>query len=92
MTEYKSRPNSGAFFRNTKKDEGSKHPDFKGDITLSPELVKELADAVNSRREPKISLAGWSKESKAGVKYISLAVSGEWKGSGKSRSSDDPPF
>ena len=50
---------SGALFRNSKKDEGSRNsPDYTGDVLIAGARYR---------------LAGWIKESKRG-KFLSLAV------------------
>jgi hypothetical protein len=50
---------SGALFRNQRKEEGSKQPDYNGDVTIAG---------------TKYRLAGWVKEGKAG-KFLRIAVS-----------------
>lgn len=96
---YEARPNSGSVFPNDKKEKPS-HPDFRGDIVLSSDLVAELAKLVNSGKPAKFRIAGWKKESSKGMKYLSLqASSADFKASnGKatpkqsSFNTDDDPF
>ena len=56
--ENSKRENSGALFQNKKREKDT-HPHYKGEIMYKGELLY---------------LAGWIKESKAGDKYISLAI------------------
>lgn len=65
--------NQGALFINGRKQKES-HPDHRGEITLSTELLRELVAMTKSGKEPKIAIAGWNKKSKAGNQYISVAV------------------
>lgn len=73
---YEARPNSGVLFTNDKKG-NDKAPDVKGDIVLSPELVKELANLVNNNKPAKFRIAGWSKTSSGGNKFLSLKADAE---------------
>ena len=73
MTQYVPKPNTGSLFSNTKK-QSEKAPDRRGDITLSPELVRELANNVNAKKPAKIRVAGWDRTSAAGNQYVSLSV------------------
>lgn len=56
--------NSGVLFKNDKKTEGSKQPDYKGTINVNGE-EKELA--------------AWLREGKAGNKFLSLKLSEPYK-------------
>ena len=52
--------NKGALFRDTEKAEGSKKPDYTGKLNVNGKEFR---------------LAGWLRESKSGVKFLSLAIS-----------------
>lgn len=56
MTDFDN-SNSGVLFKNDKKAEGSKQPDYNGNAE------------VNSK---KVEIAGWIRTSKTGKKYMSL--------------------
>lgn len=56
--EYDNR-NRGALFKNDRKAPGTKQPDYRGTIDV---------DGVE------YELAGWVRESKKGVKFLSLSV------------------
>jgi hypothetical protein len=60
------RNNSGVLFRNLRKKEGSKQPDYRGDL---------LIDGA------RFELAAWIREAKNGRKFLALAVqvAGAWK-------------
>lgn len=55
-----NKPGTGALFKNERKQKDT-HPDYTGKLILPD--GKEM------------SLAGWSKESKSGKKYMSLSLS-----------------
>lgn len=52
--------NSGALFKNNKKEEGSNQPDYNGECEI---------DGIKRR------ISAWLKTSKSGTKYMSLAFS-----------------
>lgn len=52
--------NKGALFRDTEKAEGSKKPDYTGKLNVAGKDYR---------------LAGWLRESKSGVKFLSIAIS-----------------
>lgn len=54
---YEKKPESGALFRNDKKEKDS-HPDYKGDALIDGKLYW---------------VSSWVNESKGGKKYMSLA-------------------
>lgn len=74
MATYDNK-NSGVLFKNKNKKQDN-HPDFTGHIYL--------ADGT------KMSLAGWSKTSKNGEKYISLAMR-DWKDDGNKKADGGDP-
>lgn len=55
---FQERDNSGALFRNERKTEGSKQPDYNGTATVNGKKMK---------------ISAWVKESKAGKKYFSFS-------------------
>ena len=55
---YAPKEGSGALFRN-RKDEGTAQPDFRGDLLVGGVLYR---------------LVGWTKETKDGRKFLSLAA------------------
>ena len=55
---FELKEGQGSFFRNDKKPEGSKQPDYRGDLMLDGTLME---------------IAGWIKEGKNG-KWMSLSV------------------
>lgn len=63
---------TGALFTNNKKSEN--HPDFRGEITITNTLLREIVDEVKAGREAKLSIAAWEKVSKKGNTYLSLNV------------------
>ena len=70
--EYKPR---GALFSNKEKVL-EKHPDYSGDIEISPALIADLnAQLASGVPLPKIRLAGWDKEGPSAGAYISLSPS-----------------
>jgi predicted transglutaminase-like protease len=75
MADYSNRDmTQGALFINNRKKQ-TNHPDFRGELTLSKALLKELVEKVKEGKEAKLSLAVWKKKSKAGNEYQSIAAS-----------------
>lgn len=74
---FEQKPNSGAMFRNEKKNTPN-HPDMRGEIHLDRAFLYNLMDK-NSNPLIKVSISGWSKESAAGKQYLSLSVSEPWE-------------
>lgn len=73
MADYNKKDiTQGALFVNGRKS-ASNQPDFRGELTLSKALLKELVEAVKSGGEAKLSLSVWKKQSKAGNEYMSVA-------------------
>jgi len=74
MADYQNRDmTQGALFINNRKQKVS-HPDFRGELTLSRALLKELVERVKEGKEAKLTLAVWKKQSKAGNEYQSIAA------------------
>jgi hypothetical protein len=74
MADYSNKDmTQGALFINNRKKQ-TNHPDFRGELTLSKALLKELVEKVKEGKEAKLSLAVWKKQSKAGNEYQSIAA------------------
>lgn len=74
MADYKNRDmTQGALFINNRKG-SQNHPDFRGELTLSKALLKELVEKAKAGEEAKMSLAVWKKTSKAGNEFMSVAA------------------
>jgi len=89
MADYQNRDmTQGALFINNRKQKAS-HPDFRGELTLSKALLKELVERVKEGKEAKLTLAVWKKQSKAGNEYQSIAaqIHTEYK-----KDSEEVPF
>ena len=63
----------GALFENDRRSKDS-HPNFRGELTLTKPLLKELVDMAKENREIKISLSVWNKVAKSGKAYMSIAA------------------
>ena len=70
---FEQKPNSGAMFRNTQK-KSENHPDMRGDVYLDKTFLINMMDKSKGPLV-KVSISGWSKESAAGKKYLSLSAS-----------------
>lgn len=70
MAQY---PNSGAIFRNRDKS-NDRAPDWRGDVELDTELLKELIAVAKNRQPIKLSIAGWEKEGQKAGTFISVKV------------------
>ena len=74
MAEYQNRDiTQGALFINNRKT-SQNQPDFRGELTLSKALLKELVEKAKAGEEAKMSLSVWKKKSKAGNEFMSLAA------------------
>jgi predicted transglutaminase-like protease len=75
MAEYQNRDiTQGALFINDRKKQALS-PDFRGELTLSKALLKELVGKVKEGKEAKLALSVWKKKSAAGNEYQSVAAS-----------------
>jgi len=70
---FEQKPNTGAMFRNTQK-KSDNHPDMRGNVHLDKTFLINMMDKSKGPLV-KISLSGWSNESAAGKKYLSLSAS-----------------
>ena len=72
----------GALFKNDRK-QGNNHPDYKGNFTLTRELLSDWAAALGSSNELKVYMSAWIKKGQTG-NYLSLSVEAPWKKDGGS--------
>ena len=75
MTDYQSKypRGNGALFINQRKQKET-HPDFEGNVELTPEQVKALIHMIKSNHPVKLQLKGWNKTAPSGLQYISMAT------------------
>jgi hypothetical protein len=63
----------GAFFANNRKQKES-HPDYRGELRLSKEVIESLIDQMSHGVQfPAIEISGWKKTSASGTVFISLS-------------------
>lgn len=62
----------GALFINTRRSKDN-HPNYRGEITISKSLLRELVERAKQGGDIKIALAAWERKSKAGNRYLSVA-------------------
>jgi len=65
-------PPSGMLRKNIKGTD--RHPDYRGDLAFSNEVVESLYQQMQNGEEPKVSLAAWLKQGQSG-KFLSLSAS-----------------
>ena len=70
-TPYKAPPNSGSAFENNSSNE--KAPAFSGNLTLSPDLLKQLPKNEDGHLTLRVAL--WKKKSASGKNYLSIQAS-----------------
>jgi hypothetical protein len=63
----------GALFENTRRNKDSQ-PNFRGDLTLTKPLLKELVEMAKAGKEIKMSLSVWNKRARSGTEYMSIAA------------------
>jgi uncharacterized protein (DUF736 family) len=76
-------------FRNAQKKTDN-HPDMRGDVFLDKTFLINMMDKSKGALV-KISLSGWSKESAAGKKYLSLSASEPYE-KPQAQQEDDLPY
>lgn len=76
MSKFEQKDQSGALFRNERKEEGSNQPDYTGN------------GKVNGQE---VAISAWLKTSKGGKKYLSLAFKEPWRGTKVAGDDDVPP-
>lgn len=84
---FEVKPNTGALFPNQEK-KTDKYPDMRGDVHLDKTFLIGLMDKANGPTV-KVSLGAWKKESKEGMKFLSLAASEPYE---KSASTTSNPW
>jgi hypothetical protein len=69
MSQY---PPSGALFRKDKKTEQS--PDMDGYVEIDDQMLSDIAQEIqaSSDRKTKLHIACWTRESKSGMKFMSI--------------------
>ena len=70
---FEVKPNTGVLFPNQEK-KTDKYPDMRGSVDLDKTFLIEMMDKSKGATV-KISLGAWKKESKEGMKFLSLAAS-----------------
>lgn len=80
MSNYQNKPGFGALFHNDKKPEGSKQPDYRGEMKL-----------LNGED---IELAIWIKLDKSNKKYLSISQSKPYNrdAPAPAKNDDEMPF
>lgn len=73
MSDYSDRTQGALFANHSKK--AANHPDFRGELTISKELLRELVELAKSGKDAKLEIAAWNKTSKGGVDYLSVSGS-----------------
>lgn len=76
MTTYDN-SNTGVLFPNDRKTNPNQ-PDFTGSVILSRELILYATREIGAGREPKLTIKGWKKTSKAGKGFVSLRAEEPW--------------
>jgi len=62
----------GALFTNNRKEKET-HPDLRGELELTPELLSLMQSQVNSGQQfGKVELVAWTKHSDKAGKYLSI--------------------
>lgn len=80
---------NGALFKNTRKEEGTKQPDYNGNIEVTKEWLDAQLAELGTKESLKINISGWKKESRNGP-YISMSVNAPFK-KGQTTQSRRPP-
>jgi len=71
---FEVKPNTGALFANTYKKTDDQQPDIRGDLVLDKTFLINIMDKSKDAT-CKISVSAWKKQSKDGLKYLSLTAS-----------------
>lgn len=74
MSEY-DKP-SGALFINQNKVQGSRQPDYTGNVELDKETIRDAVNQVNNGAKfARVELGGWNKVGPRAGDFISLKAS-----------------
>lgn len=65
MSQYDFPQTNGALFKNDYKEKPNQ-PDFKGDLEISGEQVREIIAMSKAGLQPKLRLAAWARQPKGG--------------------------
>ena len=85
-------PPGGALFTNQRKT-SDKHPDYRGNLEISVDLLKILVEQHKGSEKINMDLVGWKKVSKSGSSFLSLRAEKPYKKEEKSTPVfDDAPF
>lgn len=63
----------GVFFINNDK-QIEKHPDYRGNIVVSPDQIRMLIEMSKAGLEPKLQIAGWNRTSKTDQYYMYIST------------------
>ena len=83
---FEPKPNTGSLWPNDYKKQDN-HPDVKGDLFISRELLRTLA-SENKDELIKVAVAGW-KKTLGGKNCLTLSVSQPYQ---KAKDDGDVPF
>lgn len=88
-SKYKDSSQGALFINNRRKTDA--HPNFRGELTITKTLLKDLVEKVKAGGEAKLALSAWDRKSKAGNRYISVAAQMyvDYK---KEETSEEEPF
>ena len=86
-------PPGGALFTNQRKT-SDKHPDYRGNLEISVDLLKILVEQHKGQEKINMDLVGWKKTSKSGATFLSLKAEKPYKKEEQTSApvSDDVPF
>lgn len=74
MAQTYDNSNSGVMFKNTKKTDGSKQPDYNGSVVIGNDLLGYIAEEIGSGREARLEFAGWIRASAKGTSFVSMKL------------------
>lgn len=74
MSGYIAKPDSTNVFKNSYKTE-DKHPDYKGRMALSVELLRSLVEEAKAGNDVEIDIAMWVKKQGDGTPFFGTRVS-----------------
>lgn len=74
MSGYVAKPDNTNVFKNGYKTE-DKHPDYKGKMALSVELLRSLVEEAKAGNDVEIDIAMWVKKQEDGTPFFGTRVS-----------------